>query len=348
MIWLGLILLLQYFILNRLISVFTYVRFLYALFIMVMFYLRINLKLKLLFIPSIQKPYYRNFSFMAGFVDALRPEKFSGEYFKRWQTRVIMWLSAMNVLWVSKGKPEGPLTPEQEKAFTEANTVFVGAVIGTLVDRLQDVYLDHTDAKKLWDALEANYGGTDAGAELYIMEQYHDYKMTDGKSVVEQAHEIQCMAKELEHLKINLPDKFVAGGIIAKLPPSWRDFATTLKHKRMEISVSDLIASLDIEEKARAKDGRSKAAEGHTSANIVQKSQDKGKGKGKKTKPQRTITFKKKKFKEDQGCFVCGSTDHWAKKCPHRKGRKSSPEQKTANMVTMAGVETSGPLGILQ
>jgi hypothetical protein len=160
------------------------------------------------------------------------------------------------------------------------------------------MYLHHTDAKKLWDALEADYGGTDAGAELYIMEQYHDYRMTDVKSVVEQAHEIQCMAKEVEHLKINLPDKFVAGGIIAKLPPSWRDFATTLKHKRMEISVSDLIASLDVEEKAQAKDGRSKAAEGQTSANMVQKSHGKGKGKGKKTKPQPTTTFKKKKFKK--------------------------------------------------
>jgi hypothetical protein len=52
------------------------------------------------------------------------------------------------------------------------------------------VYLHHTDAKKLWDVLKADYGGTDAGAELYIMEQYHDYKMTDGKSVVEQTHEI--------------------------------------------------------------------------------------------------------------------------------------------------------------
>jgi hypothetical protein len=122
---------------------------------------------------------------MAGFVDALRPEKFSSEHFKRWQTRVILWLSAMNVLWVSKGKPKGSLT-----SFIEANTLFVGVVIGTLVDRLQDVYLHHTDAKKLWDALEADYGGTDVGAELHIMEQYHDYKMTDGKSVVVQAHEI--------------------------------------------------------------------------------------------------------------------------------------------------------------
>jgi hypothetical protein len=42
----------------------------------------------------------------------------------------------MNVLWASKGKPEGVLTPEQEKAFTDANTLFVGAVIGTLVERL--------------------------------------------------------------------------------------------------------------------------------------------------------------------------------------------------------------------
>ena len=49
---------------------------------------------------------------MAGFVDALRPEKFSGEHFKRWQTRIILWLLAMNVLWASKGKPEGVLTPE--------------------------------------------------------------------------------------------------------------------------------------------------------------------------------------------------------------------------------------------
>jgi hypothetical protein len=110
----------------------------------------------------------------------------------------------------------------------------------------------------------------------------------------------------------------------------------------MEISVSDLIASLDVEEKARAKDGRSKAAQGQTIANMVQKSHGKGKGKGKKTKPQPTTTFKKKKFKECQGCFVCGSTDHWAKKYPHLKGRKPSPEQKTANTVTMAGVETSG------
>jgi hypothetical protein len=88
------------------------------------------------------------------------------------------------------------------------------------------------------------------------------------------------MAMELKLLKIVIPDEFVAGGIIAKLPPSWRDFAIALKHKRVHMSISDLITSLDVEEKAQAKDGRSKGAEGQTSANMVHQPQSHGKGKG--------------------------------------------------------------------
>jgi hypothetical protein len=72
----------------------------------------------------------------------------------------------------------------------------------------------------MWDTLNTKYGGSDAGTELYIIEQYHDYQMVDGKSVVTQAHEISCMVKELILLKIVVPDDFVAEDIIAKLPPS--------------------------------------------------------------------------------------------------------------------------------
>jgi hypothetical protein len=44
--------------------------------------------------------------------------------------------------------------------------------------------------------------------------------MVDRKSAITQAHEIQCMVKELRLLKIVVPNEFVAGGIIVKLPPS--------------------------------------------------------------------------------------------------------------------------------
>jgi hypothetical protein len=54
----------------------------------------------------------------------------------------------------------------------------------------------------------------DAGSELYAMEQFNDYKMVENRSVVQQAHELQIMAKELELLKCVLSDKFVTGCIL--------------------------------------------------------------------------------------------------------------------------------------
>jgi hypothetical protein len=53
--------------------------------------------------------------------------------------------------------------------------------------------------------------------------------MVENHFVVEQAHEIQDLAKELKNFPCVLPDMFVAGGIIAMLPPSWKDFATSLE-----------------------------------------------------------------------------------------------------------------------
>jgi hypothetical protein len=95
---------------------------------------------------------------------------------------------------------------------------------------------------------------SDTGSELYVIEQFHDYRMVDDYSVVEQAHEIQTLAKELKNFGTVLPDKFVAGCIIAKLPQARTDFATSLKYKRQEFGIADFIDSLDVEEKAKAKD----------------------------------------------------------------------------------------------
>jgi hypothetical protein len=106
------------------------------------------------------------------------------------------------------------------------------------------------------------------------MEQFLDYRMVEDRFVVEHAHEVQALAKELENYSKEapcvLPNKFVVGAIITKLPHSLRDFATSLKHKRKEFTFDDLIATLDVEEKARAKDTRGKATAGPSSANFVQ------------------------------------------------------------------------------
>jgi hypothetical protein len=59
------------------------------------------------------------------------------------------------------------------------------------------MYLCYKITKEMCDTLNTEYRGSDASTELYIIEQYHDYQMVDGKIVVTQAHEIQHMVKEL-------------------------------------------------------------------------------------------------------------------------------------------------------
>ena len=58
------------------------------------------------------------------------------------------------------------------------------------METLINAYIQLPTGKAIWDALEARYGVSDAGSELYIMEQFHDYWMVENRPVVEQAHEI--------------------------------------------------------------------------------------------------------------------------------------------------------------
>jgi hypothetical protein len=80
---------------------------------LVMIYIR-NLIWKFSNNSTIQKPYCRQFPTfsMAAFADALKLEKFNSMHFKRWQVKVTLWLTAMNVFHVSKGQPKGELTSE--------------------------------------------------------------------------------------------------------------------------------------------------------------------------------------------------------------------------------------------
>jgi hypothetical protein len=83
--------------------------------------------------------------------------------------------------------------------------------------------------------------------------------------------EILGLAKKLEGFKCEFTDKFVAESIISMLPSTWRDFATSQKHKRQMFSVVDMIGFFDVEENTRAKDTPGKEIMGAAGANFVQK-----------------------------------------------------------------------------
>ncbi|WVZ77035.1 hypothetical protein U9M48_024938 [Paspalum notatum var. saurae] len=106
--------------------------------------------------------------------------------YKRWGSKMILWLTAMHCFHVVEGKPE-QYTLEQEIQFEIADNLFRGAVISVLADKYMDSYLSFKTGNALWNVLEEKFGVFDAGSELYIMEQLYDYKMVDNRSVVKQS-----------------------------------------------------------------------------------------------------------------------------------------------------------------
>jgi hypothetical protein len=145
---------------------------------------------------TIQKSNVRHFS-VRGFAVVLKSDPFDGKNFLIWKTKMELWLTAMSCYHAAEGKPAN-LSPEDEAKFKADDNLFRGAVITTLDTKFQKSYIILPTEKELWDTLVGKFGVTDAGSELYLMEQLYDYKMVENRSVVEQAHEFQVLAKELE------------------------------------------------------------------------------------------------------------------------------------------------------
>uniref|UniRef100_J3MS12 Uncharacterized protein n=1 Tax=Oryza brachyantha TaxID=4533 RepID=J3MS12_ORYBR len=147
------------------------------------------------------------------------------------------------------------------------------------------------------DSSMSSNGGNNEGVNGGDGNDIEKDTVNNNTSSIEQAHEIQVLAKELENNNCELPDRFVAGDIIAKLPSSWLNFVTSLKYKRQKFSVTDLIGSLGVEENVRAEDNCGKKFNGGSSANLMKKKKPHAPHNKKvklDVKPNATTTFKKK------------------------------------------------------
>lgn len=104
---------------------------------------------------------------------SVKPEKFSGHHFRRWQKQLKYWLTVLGLMSVieepGQDKPSSSwLTPE------EIEYHCYNRILSALSDHLYDVYHSTTStAKELWDALEAEYGIIDAGVDRFTISNFN-------------------------------------------------------------------------------------------------------------------------------------------------------------------------------
>nr|KAJ0202827.1 hypothetical protein LSAT_V11C500278000 [Lactuca sativa] len=284
-------------------------------------------------------------------------DQFDGQNYTRWAEKVKFMLHVLKLSFVLDPKlaliPENPIPKEGESAdpaviaelekqrilHRESKELCVGHIKNSLSDRLYDLYSPVKDPKELWNALELKYKAHEEGTNKYLVSKYLEFQMVDDKSIMEQVHELQVMVNKLNALTISLPELFQVGAIIAKLPPSWKDFSKRMMHKSEDYSLDDLMKHLRIEEETRIRDKKGKVGQSvHQVSAGSSSHKGKSGGQNKKNFGPKKQSFKKpghqnpnSKPKRVGPCHVCGEIGHYAREC---KDRKSVPVAHAVEKVT--------------
>ncbi|KAK4403156.1 hypothetical protein Sango_1056300 [Sesamum angolense] len=131
-------------------------------------------------------------------------------------------------------------------------------ILNGLSDMLYNMYSSTNTASAFWESLEKKYKTEDVGLKKFIVGKFLEFKMVDFKTVMDQVQKFQTIMHDLHAERMKLSESFQVAAMIEKLPPLWKDFKNSLKHKQKQMELEDLIVRLRIEEDNRLSEMNSK------------------------------------------------------------------------------------------
>ncbi|KAK7835777.1 hypothetical protein CFP56_023087 [Quercus suber] len=147
------------------------------------------------------------------------------------------------------------------------------------------------------------------------------FQMVEEKSVSSQIEDFQKLVFDLAKESDVLPERFVAHGLVFKLPDSWTEYKHQYSHHRTYLNLQQTIVDIQIEETNRMLQKVSRTKEFTSKTNVVEGGPSRSsrhnkkhdfKGKGKfhnKNGPNPQIQKKK------GNCFICSKVGHYAATC---------------------------------
>ena len=261
-----------------------------------------------------------------------KPGKFGGADFKRWQQKMMFYLTTLNLAGCLT--EEAPVVAENETDsqkviardhWKNADYLCKNYILNALEDSLYSVYNEAKSAKELWESLDRKYKIEGAGSKKFIVGRFLDYVMLDTRSVTAQFQELQVLINEIKAEGMLLSEAFLVAAVIHKLPETWKEFKSYLMFKNKEMTLEALFFKLNVEEENRARNKSAKTSYmakanimEHGQSSKMKKSKDKWssnqKGKGVKLGPKGAIA--KKPLEKFQGtCFNCNKFGHRASEC---------------------------------
>ncbi|KAK3035664.1 hypothetical protein RJ639_032536 [Escallonia herrerae] len=196
-----------------------------------------------------------------------RSEKFNGKVFKRWQQKMLFYLTTLNLArFLQEDAPDLGENPDRQTmavvdAWKHSDFLCKNYILNGLDNALYNVYSPMVNAKALWESLERKYKTEDAGSKKFVVGKFLDFKMLDSKTLI--LHDINAEG-------MVLGESFQVAALIEKLSPTWKDFKNYLKHKYKEMKLEDLIVRLRIEEDNRQSEKKAGNYHQEAKANVVE------------------------------------------------------------------------------
>jgi hypothetical protein len=132
-----------------------------------------------------------------------KPEKFNKTEFKRWQQKILFYLTTLNL--AKFLYEDAPTLNENESdrqavatidAWKHAEFLCKNYILNGLDNILYNVYSQKT-TRELWDSLEKKNKTEDAATKKFIVGRFLDYKMLDSKTVIIQVQELQLIMQKV-------------------------------------------------------------------------------------------------------------------------------------------------------
>ncbi|GJW47676.1 hypothetical protein Tco_0079322 [Tanacetum coccineum] len=168
----------------------------------------------------------------------------------------------------------------------------------------------------------------DASTKKFLVSDFTNYKMIDSRPFMKQYNELLDVLGRFTQHKMNMDKTIQVSCIIDKLPPSWKDFKHTLKHKKKELTLVELGSHMRIEKSLRVQDSdkpKGNNVAGLSVVNMVEHNNSARytNNRGKRKHQDNTKANPSKKYKLT--CWKCGKPRYLKNDCKDGKvGNKAN------------------------
>nr|GEZ85349.1 hypothetical protein [Tanacetum cinerariifolium] len=241
--------------------------------------------------------------------------KFEGQDFRRWQKKMHFLLTTLKVVYVLSTPGSGHNIQTQIHCSKSEFYPIVDFGRTTEILRSESEY---TTLRFILNE--------DASSKKFLVSNFMNYKIVDTRPVMEQFHEmLRILGQYVQH-NLMMDEAISVAVIIDKLPPSWKDFKHSLKHKKEELNWVQLGSHIRIEEGLRNQEldnnPKGKNQIGSSSVNMVEGDGAKNSKNNKNNKHKRKFNGggdKSANKKSTLVCWKCNKPGHMKKDCRSRK-----------------------------